>query len=76
MCSLDYSVDISRESAFYSSIRTYYPSLPDGSLLPDYAGIRPKLAKTPADFIIQVLLFVAVEMTSVYLVERSVQATV
>eukprot|EP00548_Thalassiothrix_antarctica_P000080 CAMPEP_0194140124 /NCGR_PEP_ID=MMETSP0152-20130528/9724_1 /TAXON_ID=1049557 /ORGANISM="Thalassiothrix antarctica, Strain L6-D1" /LENGTH=394 /DNA_ID=CAMNT_0038838257 /DNA_START=12 /DNA_END=1193 /DNA_ORIENTATION=+ len=28
---------------FYKDIRKYWPDLPDGSLVPDYAGIRPKL---------------------------------
>ena len=32
---------------FYAAIRRYWPALPDGALLPDYAGIRPKLY--PAD---------------------------
>ena len=27
---------------FYASVRTYWPGLPDNSLIPDYAGIRPK----------------------------------
>jgi L-2-hydroxyglutarate oxidase LhgO len=38
-----YSVDESRCHSFYADIRRYYPGLPDGSLVPDYAGIRPKL---------------------------------
>jgi L-2-hydroxyglutarate oxidase LhgO len=41
----DYSVDPSRGEAFYAAIRRYWPGLPDGSLAPDYAGIRPKLAR-------------------------------
>ena len=39
----NYEVDASRAAAFYARIRDYWPDLPDGSLLPDYAGIRPKL---------------------------------
>jgi L-2-hydroxyglutarate oxidase LhgO len=39
----DYTVDPQRGSAFYAAIRTYWPHLPDGSLQPGYAGIRPKL---------------------------------
>lgn len=40
---LDYTVDPSRASRFYAAIRTYWPGLPDGSLQPGYAGIRPRL---------------------------------
>ena len=40
---LDYEVDPGRASLFYGSIRRYWPSLPDGALVPDYAGIRPKI---------------------------------
>ena len=39
----DYSVDASRAAGFYAYIRKFWPGLPDGSLTPDYAGIRPKL---------------------------------
>ena len=45
----------SRAKLFYERIRTYWPGLPDGSLAPDYSGIRPKLTgpKEPqADFLI------------------------
>jgi L-2-hydroxyglutarate oxidase LhgO len=35
--------DASRAAQFYSSIRTYWPELPNDSLVPDYTGIRPKL---------------------------------
>jgi L-2-hydroxyglutarate oxidase LhgO len=42
----DYSVDPSRGALFYDAIRRYWPGLPDNSLAPDYAGIRPKLAPT------------------------------
>jgi L-2-hydroxyglutarate oxidase LhgO len=35
--------DPSRVDLFYDSIRTYWPQLPDDSLVPDYTGIRPKL---------------------------------
>jgi L-2-hydroxyglutarate oxidase LhgO len=38
-----YNVDESTVDVFYSSIREYYPSLNDGDLMPDYAGLRPKL---------------------------------
>jgi L-2-hydroxyglutarate oxidase LhgO len=40
---LDYSVDPAAAPRFYASIRKYWPGLPDGALLPDYAGIRPKI---------------------------------
>jgi L-2-hydroxyglutarate oxidase LhgO len=39
----DLVVDPARGDAFYAAIRTYWPGLPDGALVPDYAGIRPKL---------------------------------
>ena len=44
---LDYGLDAGRGEGFYAAIRRYWPALPDGALLPDYAGIRPKLY--PAD---------------------------
>ena len=39
----DYSVDPARGEVFYAAIRDYWPDLPDDSLQPGYAGIRPKL---------------------------------
>jgi L-2-hydroxyglutarate oxidase LhgO len=52
---VDYTFDESRAPAFYTAIRAYYPALPDGSLVPGYTGIRPKLgpAGTTHDFVIQ-----------------------
>jgi L-2-hydroxyglutarate oxidase LhgO len=50
-----YDVNPRRADAFYASIRTYWPALPDESLVPDYSGIRPKLTgpgEPPADFLI------------------------
>jgi L-2-hydroxyglutarate oxidase LhgO len=50
-----YTVDPGRADSFYARIRTYWPGLPDGSLVPDYAGIRPKLTgpgEPAADFVI------------------------
>ncbi len=41
---LDYSVDAARGEAFYGAIRRYWPGLPDGVLVPDYSGVRPKVA--------------------------------
>ena len=40
---IDYDVDPARADKFYAAIRTYWPGLPDDSLSPDYAGIRPKI---------------------------------
>jgi L-2-hydroxyglutarate oxidase LhgO len=50
-----YEVDPRRADSFYARIRTYWPDLPDGSLVPDYSGIRPKLTgpgEPAADFLI------------------------
>jgi L-2-hydroxyglutarate oxidase LhgO len=41
---IDYAVDPSRADAFYRSARRFWPGLPEGSLQPGYAGIRPKLS--------------------------------
>jgi L-2-hydroxyglutarate oxidase LhgO len=52
----DYSVDPNRPELFYPAIRRYWPGLPDGSLVPAYAGIRPKIvppAIASQDFVIQ-----------------------
>jgi len=53
-----YEVDPGRADSFYQSVRRYWPDLPDGSLSPGYAGIRPKLRGPEAgkyidDFLIQ-----------------------
>lgn len=53
---MDYAVDPSRGDRFYAAIRRYWPELPDNSLQPGYAGVRPKLApkgSPAADFVIQ-----------------------
>jgi L-2-hydroxyglutarate oxidase LhgO len=53
---IDYDVEPARTQAFYTEVRKYWPELPDGALLPGYAGIRPKLdpAGSPArDFLVQ-----------------------
>jgi L-2-hydroxyglutarate oxidase LhgO len=50
-----YEVDPRRAELFYASIRRYWPGLPDGALVPDYSGIRPKLTgpgEPAADFMI------------------------
>ena len=52
----NYDVDAGRADAFYQRIRDYWPRLPDHSLTPDYAGIRPKLTgkgEPAADFMIE-----------------------
>jgi len=38
-----YDVDPTRAAVFEDAIRTYWPGLPENSLRPDYAGIRPKI---------------------------------
>ena len=53
---IDYGVDPSRAERFYAAIRRYWPGLPDDALVPDYAGIRPKLSGADgpvADFVVQ-----------------------
>jgi L-2-hydroxyglutarate oxidase LhgO len=53
---VDYAVDPKRGDAFYAAVRSYWPDLPDGSLQPDYSGIRPKIERpggSSADFLIQ-----------------------
>ena len=50
-----YAVDAARARAFYGAIRRYWPGLPDDALVPDYAGIRPKLSaagEPAADFVV------------------------
>ena len=54
---LDYDVDPARADVFYDRIRAYWPGLPDGALVPDYSGIRPKISapgEAAADFRIDV----------------------
>ena len=49
----DYDVDPRRADGFYAAIRRYWPDLPDGALVPGYAGIRPKITgpgEANADF--------------------------
>jgi L-2-hydroxyglutarate oxidase LhgO len=53
---MNFDVDPRRGDAFYAAIRTYWPGLPDNSLFPDYAGIRPKVTgpgEPAADFMIE-----------------------
>ncbi len=52
----DLQVNPARADAFYAEVRRYWPNLPQGSLQPGYAGIRPKITgphEPPADFLIQ-----------------------
>jgi len=39
----DYSVDPGRAAAFADYIRKFWPDLPADRLVPDYAGVRPKI---------------------------------
>ncbi len=54
---IGYDVDPRRADRFYAAIRRYWPQLPDGSLQPAYAGIRPKVVGPQggggSDFVIQ-----------------------
>ena len=51
----NYVVDPARAGGFYATVRRFWPALPDGALVPDYAGIRPKLhgpGEPQGDFVI------------------------
>lgn len=53
---IDYDVDPSRCDGFYAEVRKYWPGLRDGTLVPAYAGIRPKIVPEGApnpDFVVQ-----------------------
>lgn len=53
---IDYAVDPARAEGFYAAVRRYWPGLPDDSLQPAYAGIRPKIqgpGEPMRDFLIQ-----------------------
>jgi L-2-hydroxyglutarate oxidase LhgO len=53
---IDYAVDPARAERFYPAIRKYWPTLPDGALMPSYSGMRPKIvppAIASQDFMIQ-----------------------
>jgi L-2-hydroxyglutarate oxidase LhgO len=52
----DLEVKPERAGIFYQEIRKYWPQLPEGALLPGYAGIRPKISgpgEAAQDFVIQ-----------------------
>jgi len=50
---LNYDIDPKRADVFYDRVRAYWPGLPDNALIPDFAGIRPKITgpgEAAADF--------------------------
>lgn len=52
----DLQVDARRAQGFYGEVRRYWGALPDGALVPAYAGMRPKISgpgQPAADFMIQ-----------------------
>ncbi|CAM3839826.1 NAD(P)/FAD-dependent oxidoreductase [Polynucleobacter antarcticus] len=40
---IDYRVDPKRGEGFYEAVRRYWPGLRDGTLQPDYSGVRAKI---------------------------------
>lgn len=53
---VDYRVNVERKAQFVEAIRRYYPSLDPAQLVPDYAGVRPKLYSATGqamDFVLQ-----------------------
>jgi L-2-hydroxyglutarate oxidase LhgO len=53
---INYHVDPERVPQFEQAVRRYWPGLPLNALQPDFAGIRPKLAKSSphdSDFVVQ-----------------------
>lgn len=53
---LNYEVTIKNAQTFFKNARKFYPKLKQGSLLPAYSGIRPKLSPPEGvveDFVIQ-----------------------
>src|ERR1700726_4188268 len=53
---IDYAVDPARAERFYPPIPKYWPTLPDGALMPSYSGMRPEIvppAVAVQDFLIQ-----------------------
>jgi L-2-hydroxyglutarate oxidase LhgO len=53
---VDYSIDEKRAAGVENAVRSYFPDLPAGKLVGDYAGIRPRLngpGELPADWIFQ-----------------------
>ncbi|MBF6570139.1 MAG: NAD(P)/FAD-dependent oxidoreductase [Candidatus Binataceae bacterium] len=53
---IDYGLADWSSAQAYAAVRRYFPSLPDGALTPDYAGIQPRLrgpGEPPTDWIFQ-----------------------
>jgi L-2-hydroxyglutarate oxidase LhgO len=53
--SLDYRVDPARAAAFAEAVGRYWPAVRADQLVPDYAGVRPRLVgpgEAPVDFLI------------------------
>lgn len=48
--SIDYAFDESNFDAFVTAIQAYYPGLDPSRLMPDYTGIRPKIAPSSVAF--------------------------
>ena len=40
---IDYDVDPARAEVFYDAVRRYWPGLREGTLVPAYSGMRPKV---------------------------------
>ena len=52
----EYSFNTKKIDDFYNAIKKYYPALQKNDLIPDYAGVRPKIVdegESAADFMIQ-----------------------
>ena len=52
----DYSTDLKKRKIFYDQIKKFWVNIEENKLVPDYAGIRPKISgpnDQSADFIIQ-----------------------
>ena len=52
----DYRVDPARAPAFEEAVRAYWPGLPEGALLPEGCGLRPRIwgpGEEKADFLFQ-----------------------
>jgi len=53
---VNYNVDPNRRALFHRAITRYFPAASEDALVPDYAGLRPRLASPAgslADFAIQ-----------------------
>jgi len=53
---MNYQVDPDRRAIFHRAIQRYFPTVREDALVPDYAGLRPRLASSAgalADFSIQ-----------------------